>query len=97
VGEEGKLVACRWGGPAFQAGLTKGATLVAVNGRAYKADGLKEAISEAKTGTRPVQLLVKRGERYDTLTFDYRDGLRYPKLERIAGTPDHLGALLAPR
>jgi predicted metalloprotease with PDZ domain len=101
VGEENKLVAVRWDGPAFQAGLTKGATLVAVNGRAYKAEVLKEAITEAKAGTRagtrPVQLLVKRGERYDTLAIDYRGGLRYPKLERIAGTTDHLGALLAPR
>jgi predicted metalloprotease with PDZ domain len=97
VGEEGKLVNVRWDGPAFQAGLTKGATLVAVNGRAYKAELLKEAITEAKTGTRVVELLVKRGERYDTLAIDYRGGLRYPKLERIAGTPDHLGASLAPR
>ena len=97
VGEENKLQAVRWEGPAFQAGLTKGATLVAVNGRAYKAELLKEAITEAKAGPRPMALLVKRGDRYDTLAIDYRGGLRYPKLERIAGTPDHLGALLAPR
>jgi predicted metalloprotease with PDZ domain len=97
VSDEGKLVGCRWDGPAFRAGLTKGATLVAVNGRAYRAEGLKDAVTEAKAGTNPLQLLVKRGERYDTLTMEYRGGLRHPRLERIADTTDHLGPLLAPR
>ena len=36
-------------------------------------------------------------ELYSNITLDYRGGLRYPKLERVAGTPDHLSALLAPR
>jgi hypothetical protein len=31
------------------------------------------------------------------VTIDYHGGLRYPHLERIAGTPDRLSALLNPR
>ena len=97
VGEENKLASVRWEGPAFQVGLTAGATLLAVNGRAYKAEVLKAAITEAKTGAHPIALLVKRGDLYTTLMLDYRGGLRYPKLERVADAPDHLGPLLAPR
>ena len=64
---------------------------------AHKADLLKVAITEAKAGGSTVALLVKRGDLYSSITLDYRGGLRYPKLERVAGTPDHLSALLAPR
>ena len=34
---------------------------------------------------------------FRTIAFDYHDGLRYPHLERIPGTPDRLGDILAPR
>ena len=86
-----------WGGPAFNAGLTVGATILAVNGQAFEPDVLKDAVADAKTGTQPVALLVKRGSRFVTLDVDYHGGLRYPHLERVTGTADRLGDLLAPR
>lgn len=96
--EEGdKLGGVIWDGPAFRAGLAPGATLVAVNGRAYKAELLAEAITEAKTGSGRVELLLRSGDLYRSVAIDWRGGLRYPTLERIEGRPDHLGALLAPR
>lgn len=96
--EEGdKLRGVIWDGPAFRAGVAPGTTLVAVNGRAYKAEGLAEAVTEAKNGGRPVELLLRSGELYRSVAIDWRGGLRYPRLERIEGRPDHLGALLAPR
>ena len=42
-------------------------------------------------------LIVKDYEQYRTVVFDYHDGLRYPRLERIPGTPDRLGDILTPR
>ena len=45
----------------------------------------------------PLSLLLKNGDRYRTVAFDYHDGLRYPRLERIPGTPDRLGDILSPR
>ena len=45
----------------------------------------------------PVTLIVKDGDQYRTVAFDYHDGLRYPRLERIVGTPDRLGDILTPR
>jgi hypothetical protein len=34
---------------------------------------------------------------YRTFRIDYRDGLKYPHLERINGTPDRLTAILSAR
>jgi predicted metalloprotease with PDZ domain len=98
VAKEGdKLTNVDWGSPAFDAGLTPGSVLLAVNGRSYKAELLKETIADAKTGGEPIELLVKTGDRYRTVRIDYRGGLRYPKLERIPDTRDRLSELLAPR
>ena len=96
VGADGKIEALAWEGPAFKAGLSGGTTLLAVNGRAYKAELLRSAITAAKGDGKPVELLVKRGDLYQTVTLDYHDGLRYPHLERIDGTPDRLATILQP-
>ncbi|WP_369933642.1 M61 family metallopeptidase [Xanthomonas tesorieronis] len=86
-----------WDGPAFDAGIIAGNSVVAVNGREYSADTIKEAITAAKGGTAPIELLVKRGNRYDTLRIAYHGGLQYPHLERIAGKPDRLSELYKAR
>jgi predicted metalloprotease with PDZ domain len=91
---DAKLASIRWEGPAFKAGLTGGMQLIAVNSVAYKAEDLRAAITAAKDG-RGIELLVKTDNRYKTVKIDYRGGLRYPKLERIEGTPDRLTALLS--
>ena len=44
-----------------------------------------------------LELLLKSGDRFRTVAFAYHDGLRYPRLERIEGTPDRLSDILAPR
>jgi len=68
-------------------------SVVALNGRVFKAEQLKEAITAAKTDKAPLTLLVKSFDRIDTVTLDYHDGLKYPSLERIAGKPDRLAEL----
>jgi hypothetical protein len=42
-------------------------------------------------------MMLKKGDRFRTIAFDYHDGLRYPHLERIEGTPDRLSDLYAAR
>jgi hypothetical protein len=42
-------------------------------------------------------LIVRDGDRFRVVRIDYRGGLRYPKLERIEGSRDWHGAILAPR
>lgn len=87
----------RWNGPAFKAGISTGATVIAVNGQAFKTDLLKDAIAAAKGGTAPIQLLLKYQGGFRTVAVDYHDGLRYPHLVRIDGTPDYLSEIIAAR
>ena len=87
----------RWNGPAFKAGVSTGATLLAVNGEAYKSDVLKAAIAAAKDSKAPIQLLLKYQDGYRTVPVDYHDGLRYPHLVRIEGTPDYLSEIITAR
>jgi predicted metalloprotease with PDZ domain len=87
----------RWDGPAFDAGIAPGATLLAVNGYAFENDRLKDAIKANRDGSKPIELVVKHGEVVRTVRLDYRDGLKYPHLERIAGTQDRLSKILAPK
>ncbi len=97
-----RIVGVRWGGPAYEQGVGAGWTLVAVNGKAGSAEVLRDAVTAAQRtssgGTdAPIELLIKSGDRFRTVAFDYHDGLRYPRLERIAGTPDRLTDILTPR
>jgi hypothetical protein len=60
-------------------------------------EALRRAITAAKTEPQPIELLLKNGDQYRTVELDYRDGLRYPHLERDAGATERLTAILAPR
>ncbi|MEE7546858.1 M61 family metallopeptidase [Xanthomonas sp. Kuri4-1] len=94
---QGVLTDVLWDGPAFNAGLATGMTVVAVNGRAYDNDGLKDAVAAAKGSAAPIELLVRQSDRYQTVRIDYHGGLLYPNLERIAGKPDRLSELYKAR
>jgi len=96
LGEEGGIAAVLWDSPAFKAGLSVGFHVLAVNGRAYKPDVLKAAITAAKDGQEPLELLVRQADRFSTVRLDYHDGLKYPRLERIAATPDRLAKIFQP-
>jgi predicted metalloprotease with PDZ domain len=96
--KDGKVTATQWDSPAFNAGIVTGAKLLAVNGVGYEPEALQKAITAAKGGA-PLELLVQRGDRFQTVRIDYRGGLRWPWLERLAGAkgPGGLDLLLAPR
>jgi predicted metalloprotease with PDZ domain len=96
IGNDGRITTVAWDSPAFKAGLTEGYTLLAVNGRAYKPEVLKAAMTAAKDGPDPIELLLKKDDRFRTARIDYHDGLKYPHLVRIEGTPDRLARIFAP-
>jgi predicted metalloprotease with PDZ domain len=95
--DDGRVAQVVWGSPAFRAGLAPGMTLLAVNGRQFSGDVLKEALTAAVGDTAPIELLVKNADRYQVLKLDEHRGLRVPRLVRIEGTVDRLSALLKPR
>ena len=98
MGKAGDVVDVLWDGPAFKAGLSPGMKVIAVNGKEYSSDAIKDAVAAAaKDKNQPVELLVKNFDEYKTLRIDYHDGLKYPHLERIEGKADRLSELLKAR
>ena len=91
----GELGNVWWGSPAFQAGITPDMQVMAVNGKAFSVDALRDAIVDAEKDTAPIKLTVKRGGQFQTVEIDYHGGLRYPALTRVAETPDLLDQILA--
>ncbi|MGH9584973.1 MAG: M61 family metallopeptidase [Bryobacteraceae bacterium] len=96
IKQNGTLVNVWWDSPAFKAGMTPDMQIVAVNGVKFKFDVLRSAIKDAEKSKAALKLLVKRGNKFQTIDVDYHGGLRYPKLERVKGTPDRMDAILAP-
>ena len=96
--KSGKVTEVYWNSLAFNAGLARDMTVVAVNSRAYSAPLLREAIRAAQKdpGLR-LELLVRDDDTFRTLTIDYHDGLRYPRLTRTPEARDRLAEILQPR
>lgn len=86
-----------WDSPAFRAKLIEGEQIVAVDGIAYSAQVLKDAIRAAKATDLPIELIVKSGDRFRFARLDYHEGLRYPHLEREPSEAARLDEILAPR
>lgn len=97
VGKDGKVGSVLWDSPAFNAGLTVGSEVLAVNGRKFDADAIKQAIRDAANGGPSPQLLIHDGDVYRTVTLDWHGGLRYPHLQKVGKGPGTLDLLLAPR
>ena len=96
IGKEGEINGVAWESPLFNEGVTSGTRILAVNGRAYSAEDLKGAITAAKASRRPIELQLKKGSYFHTVSLPYYGGLRYPVLEKIGRGPSTLDALLAP-
>ena len=86
-----------WDGPAFRAGLTGGATIIAVNGTRYKCTALTEAIAANEGKGAPIELIVQRENHVKVVPIPYADGLRYAHLERVDGVPDRLTPIFSAR
>jgi predicted metalloprotease with PDZ domain len=97
IGKSGDIGDVLWDGPAFKAGVSPGMKVVAVNGKEFSGDNMKDAVTAAsKDKTTPLQLLVKNFDEYKTVSIPYHDGLKYPHLERATGA-DRLTELLKAR
>ena len=77
-----------------KAGIGPGMKVVAVNGRRFSADVLRDALKSAKTGTAPIELLVENTDYYKTYKIDYHGGEKYPHLVRDDSKPDLLTEIL---
>jgi predicted metalloprotease with PDZ domain len=96
LGTSGLIADVLRGTPAYEARLGPGMTVVAVDGKAFSPDVLRDAVSAAKTRKTPVTLLVNNEGALQTFALDYHGGEQYPSLVRDSAKPDLLGQTIAP-
>lgn len=82
--------------PSWKAGIAPGSMLIAVNGRKYTPDILRDALKEGKQSKAPLELLVSNGDFYKTYSLDYYGGEQYAHLVRDESKPDLLSEILKP-
>ncbi len=86
------------GMPAAQAGVAPGMVLLAINGRRWSPEILKDVLrSTQKPSAGKLELLVENVGFYKTLVVDYEGGPQSPHLVRLASQPDLLSDIIKPR
>lgn len=96
VSDKGVVTDAQWEGISAKAGLVPGVTIIAVDGKDYSGQVLKDAVTAAKSTTAPIEFLIKDIEEYRTVKVDYHGGLKYPHLVRGEGK-DLIGAIATPK
>ena len=96
AGTEGRIGDVIPNSPAAKAGVASGSRIVAVNGRAYSSDTLRDVVKASKTSNAPIELILESGQFFSTVRIPYTGGMRYPHLERVTGKPDLLEVLGKP-
>jgi predicted metalloprotease with PDZ domain len=91
--EDGTIGDSIEGMPAALAGITPGMKVIAVNGRQYSADVLRDALKAGLNTTTPLELLVENTDYFKTYKIEYHGGERYPHLVRDESKPDLLSEI----
>jgi predicted metalloprotease with PDZ domain len=97
VRKDGQIVDTVEGMPAAQTGIGPGMKLIAVNGRRFTGDALRDALRAGKNSAEPLQLLIENTEYYKTYKLDYHGGEKYPHLVRDESKPDMLSDMIKAR
>jgi predicted metalloprotease with PDZ domain len=82
---------------AASAGMGPGMKVIAVNGRAFSPDVLRDALRAGKNSQQALELLVENTEYYKTFKLDYHGGEKYPHLVRDESKPDMLTQIITAR
>ncbi|HZR58685.1 MAG TPA: M61 family peptidase [Terriglobales bacterium] len=97
IKDDGGIIDTIEGMSAATAGIGPGMKLVAVNGRRFTIDVLRDALRAGKNSSEPLELLVENTEYYKTYKLDYHAGEKYPHLVRDESKPDLLGDIVKAR
>jgi predicted metalloprotease with PDZ domain len=81
---------------ADRARIGPGMKLLAVNGRRWTAERLREAIAATRRGGK-LELLLENGDFFETHAMEYTAGARFPELTRDHARPDLLSDIFRPR
>jgi predicted metalloprotease with PDZ domain len=94
LNDDGAIADTIEGELAAKAGIGPGMKVIAVNGRRFSADVLRDALKSAKNSATPIELLVENTDYYKTYKIDYHGGEKYPHLVRDDSKPDLLTEIL---
>jgi predicted metalloprotease with PDZ domain len=93
---DGVIASVDPGLPADKASLAPGMKILAINGKRFSLNRLRDAIADSVT-RKKIDLLIEHGEDFKTISIPYADGLRYLDLERLPNKPDVLLEILKPK
>src|SRR4030095_16142087 len=82
---------------AWKAGAAPGMKVIGVEQRRYTKNVMRDLIRWSGETSSTIRLLLENGDFFREISVEAIHGERYPTLERIAGAPDVLGSILAPR
>ena len=88
--EDGEVVDAVEGMLAARSGIGPGMRVVAVNGRRFTTQVLRDALASGMNTKEPLQLLVENTDYFHSFNLDYHDGEKYPHLIRDEKKPDLL-------
>jgi len=94
LNDDGTITDTTEGMPAAEAGIGPGMKLVAVNGRRFSPEILRDAVKATKNSNAPMELLIENTDYYKTYKIDYHGGEKYPHLVRDDSKPDLLTEIL---
>lgn len=95
LSKDGEVTDIVPGGPADLAGLAYGMKVLAVGGWEWSKDRMKDAVKDS-TRAGKVEMVVSFGGRVETKEVKYDGGMRVPRLVRIEGAEDVMGAVVRP-
>jgi predicted metalloprotease with PDZ domain len=97
LGADGRIGDVIEGSAASKAGIGPGMKVVAVNGHAYSAEILREAIkATTDPRRRRIDLLIDNEGHVENYPVTYAEGEKYPVLERDASKADMLSKIITP-
>jgi len=94
VGRDGAVLDVVPGMSAAESGLAPGMKLQTINGKAWSAEALHDAVRATKAGGAPIALVADNDGFSKAYHVTYRGGELYPHLVRIEGQPDMLSEIL---
>ena len=94
LSDDGNISDTIEGEVAAKAGIGPGMKVVAVNGRRFSPEVLRDAIKSANTSSEPIELLVENAEYFKNYKLDYHGGEQYPHLVRDESKSDLLADIL---
>jgi predicted metalloprotease with PDZ domain len=85
------------GSPASKAGIGPGMKVIAVNGKSYSSEILRDAIkATTDPKQRRIDLLIDNEGHIENHQLTYGEGEKYPTLERDSSKPDVISKIIAP-